>query len=179
MAAAGAVVVAGKGCDGHLAAPDLRLFLGVFMAAIAADSYVTLHYRMALVVDGVEQELVNTFPLKPATLQMGVGQWSPYLEQCLMGLEDGVDARFDLAPDQAYGPHLSDLVRRVTRDQLQELAQPGWVAQAGESIHIQNDAGLSHRGTLVDISAESALVDFNHPLAGMPLRLQVQVIGVL
>lgn len=149
------------------------------MSAIAVDSYVTLHYRMALLVEGTEKELVNTFALKPATLQMGVGQWSPHLESRLLGLEDGQEADFELASDQAYGPHLADLVRRVSREQLDARAKAGWVAQVGESVDIQTEAGLSHRGTLVEIDETQALVDFNHPLAGMPVRLQVKIIGVL
>ncbi len=66
------------------------------MPKIAKDSHVTLHYRLALRVQGVEQELVNTFGSGPATLQMGVGQWFPELEQRLLGLAEGACADFDI-----------------------------------------------------------------------------------
>jgi hypothetical protein len=49
----------------------------------SADSYLTLHYRLAD-LDG--SEYVSTFDLSPATLQMGSGQLAETLESCLIGL---------------------------------------------------------------------------------------------
>jgi FKBP-type peptidyl-prolyl cis-trans isomerase SlpA len=66
------------------------------MPNIAEDSHVTLHYRLTLRVQGVEQELVNTFGSGPATLQMGVGQWFPELERRLLGLAEGTCTDFDI-----------------------------------------------------------------------------------
>jgi FKBP-type peptidyl-prolyl cis-trans isomerase 2 len=34
-------------------------------------------------------------------------------------------------------------------------------------------------GVLTECGAQEAVLDFNHPLAGLPVRLRVQVIGVL
>jgi FKBP-type peptidyl-prolyl cis-trans isomerase SlpA len=149
------------------------------MSAITPGSHVTLHYRMALLVDGQERELVDTFAAKPATLQLGVGQWAATLEERLLGLEEGAEAQFELPPEQAYGLRHDELVRRFGRDQLDGLAVPGWKAEAGEAVELRSAEGLSHRGLLLSCDAAQALVDFNHPLAGRALRLRVQVIGVL
>jgi FKBP-type peptidyl-prolyl cis-trans isomerase SlpA len=149
------------------------------MPAIAADSHVTLHYRMALLVDGVERELVDTFRAKPATLQLGAGQWSPGIEECLLGLEEGAAAQFELSPEKAYGAHQRELVRSLSRDQLAASAQPGWAPEVGATVEFRTPEGASYRGVLVECDAERARVDFNHPLAGLPLRVRVQVIGVL
>jgi len=149
------------------------------MSSIAPDSHVTLHYRVALLVDGVERELVDTFAARPATLQLGAGQWSPGLERRLLGLEEGAAAQFELPPEQAYGVHQHDLVRRLGRDQLVAAADPGWIAEPGAAVEIRTPEGASVRGVLLECDAQSARVDFNHPLAGRPLRVRVQVIGVL
>ncbi|MDR1854305.1 MAG: peptidylprolyl isomerase, partial [Azoarcus sp.] len=38
--------------------------------------------------------------------------------------------------------------------------------------------GSKYSGLVREIDAESALVDFNHPLAGKPIRLEVEIVGV-
>jgi FKBP-type peptidyl-prolyl cis-trans isomerase SlpA len=149
------------------------------MSSIVPGSHVTLHYRMALLVDGVERELVDTFAAKPATLQLGVGQWAQTIEERLVGLEEGAEAQFDVPPEQAYGVHRRDLVRHLSRAQLEQSAVPGWTPAAGEAIEFRSPEGVSYRGVLVECGEERALVDFNHPLAGLPMRVRVQVIGVL
>src|ERR1700687_5826723 len=78
--------------------------------AINAVSHVTLHYRMAVLVEGEERELVNTFEAAPATLQMGVGQWSPDIERHLLGLAEGQTLDVEIPAADAYGVHNPDLV---------------------------------------------------------------------
>jgi FKBP-type peptidyl-prolyl cis-trans isomerase SlpA len=149
------------------------------MPQITPSSHVTLHYRMALLVDGAERELVNTFPAAPATLQMGVGQWSPALEQRLLGLAEGAACEFELPPDQAYGVHHPELVRRLPRAQVQARCAAGAAPAVGEAVEFPGPDGTAYRGVLTECGAEEAVLDFNHPLAGLPMRLRVQVIGVL
>ena len=87
------------------------------MSQVAPTSHVTLHYRMAVVLDGTERELVNTFRGSPATLQMGVGQWAPTVEALLIGMTEGQVLDFELSADQAYGARNPELVRGVSRAQ--------------------------------------------------------------
>jgi FKBP-type peptidyl-prolyl cis-trans isomerase SlpA len=149
------------------------------MTSIAPGSHVTLHYRMALMVDGVERELVDTFKGKPATLQMGAGQWSPSIENRLVGLAEGATAQFDVPAEQAYGAHRRELVRRLERGQVQAALGAQREAAVGEALEIRTAEGIGLRGVLVECGQDEALVDFNHPLAGLPVRVRVHVIGVL
>jgi len=149
------------------------------MNRIAPTSYVTLHYRMAVLVAGQERELANTFCAAPATLQMGAGQWAPTMEARLIGLAEGQGLDVELPADQAYGAHNPDLVRSIGRAQLQAQCEPGLVFAVGESVEFRGVGGETYRGVLAQYDAERAVVDFNHPLAGKTMRLRVQVIGVL
>ena len=147
--------------------------------AIRADSHVTLHYRMAVHVDGEERELVNTFEAAPATLQMGVGQWSPDLEARLLGLGEGQDLDIEIPAAEAYGEHNPDLVYTMDREQLEEQCGDQLVFEPGETVQLHFAGDAPVRGTLTRCDADSAVVDFNHPLAGMPMHLRVAVIGIL
>ena len=86
------------------------------MKHIAPDSHVTLHYRVSLLVEGTERELVNTFAGSPATLQMGVGQWSPHLERRLVGLAEGEGRDFELPPAERPRERLHALGARALSD---------------------------------------------------------------
>jgi len=132
-----------------------------------------------VLVDGTERELVNTFCAAPATLQMGVRQWAPTVEQRLVGLDEGQDLQWELGADEAYGVRNPDLVRTLSWAQLQAQCEPGVVFSAGETVDFRGAGGETYRGVLRQCEGDRAVVDFNHPLAGMPMRIRVQVIGVL
>jgi FKBP-type peptidyl-prolyl cis-trans isomerase SlpA len=137
------------------------------MANVQAGSHITLHYRMALVDRGVERELVNTFASAPATLQMGVGQWSPSIEARLLGLGEGDRLDLALEPADAYGPRLPELVRGE-----------GTLA-VGQAVEVQDARGVPLHGVVAAWDDANALIDFNHPLAGKTLHVRVEVVGVL
>ncbi|MBF1236464.1 MAG: FKBP-type peptidyl-prolyl cis-trans isomerase, partial [Lautropia mirabilis] len=71
-------------------------------ARVGPQSFLTLHYRLSLPENGAD--VINTFEGKPATLQLGIGQMSEVLENCLVGMADGEHRIFELAPGEAFGP---------------------------------------------------------------------------
>lgn len=149
------------------------------MALIGPGSHVTLHYRLAVVAAGEEREVVSTLTLKPATLQIGASHLAPPLEQCLIGLDEGAAATFELAPDQAYGQRNPDLVQAVARGAFDANADPETQYLPGDVVEFRSASGDRFSGVLKSMDSARAVVDFNHPLAGLPLRFTVQVIGVL
>jgi FKBP-type peptidyl-prolyl cis-trans isomerase SlpA len=149
------------------------------MALIGPGSHITLHYRLAVVSAGEEREVVSTLALKPATLQIGAGQLSPSLEHCLIGLDEGAAATFELSADEAYGQRNPDLVQAVARGVFDANADPDTQYVPGDVVEFRSPAGDRFSGVLKSMDSVRAVVDFNHPLAGLPLRFTVQVIGVL
>ncbi len=143
---------------------------------VAADSLVTLHYRVAL-TDGTE--LVSTFNATPATLQLGNGELAPMLEQCLVGLETGGERRvFLLEPEQGFGLHNPRLMQRFPRSELRDLPTQTEL-QEMTLIEFKAPNGATYTGLVRELTAESALVDFNHPLAGKAIHFEVELIGIL
>jgi len=141
-------------------------------SVVQADSLLTLHYRLALADDN---ELVSTFGGKPATLQLGSGELAPVLEHCLIDLPVGERTVFLLEPEQAFGPHNPQLMQRFA---LNELPNPGELREMS-LIEFKAPNGASYTGLVRELTAEDALIDFNHPLAGKAIRFEVDVIGVL
>ncbi len=145
---------------------------------VAAGSHVTLHYRLALTADGVEREVVSTFGAKPATVQVGAGQFAPPLEVCLLGLAEGAQATFDL-PTDAFGARNPALVQVLSRATFDANAVSADALAPGEVVEFYAPGGGRFAGVLKEHDEGRVVVDFNHPLAGRPLRFSVHVIGVL
>ncbi len=146
---------------------------------VQPDSFLTLHYRLSG-LDGTEH--VSTFDMSPATLQMGGGQLAASLEACLLGLGVGEHHVFELEADDAFGQHNPRLVERIARSALPpemelkvnsliEFCAPDHAAVPGVT------GGVA--GLLRELNDTTAVFDFNHPLAGQPVRFEVRIIGIL
>ena len=138
---------------------------------VQANNLVTLHYRIAL-ENG--QPLINTFDGTPATLQLGAGELLPSLEALIAGLQVGERKVFELAAEQAFGPYRDELVERVRREHM-----PDEEIEPMSIMEFTAPDGSRYPGLVREIDAQSALIDFNHPLAGKPIRFEVEVIGIL
>ena len=147
------------------------------VATVKADSYLTLHYRLSLAESG--GDVVSTFGGHPATLQLGLGQMAEPLERCLVGLAEGARAVFELEPGDAYGPRNPDLLQRVSRTMLDQHGESGAGYEPGDLVEFPAPGGGRFAGGLKEINERWALFDFNHPLAGQRVRLEVEILGVL
>lgn len=140
----------------------------------------TLHYRVVLASGPAEGSVFSdTFDGRPATLQMGTGQWAPGMEAALLGRAEGEKFSFTLEPAQAYGDRNPDLLQKVTRSMLSQHAGEDASFSPGDLVEFAAPNGGRYSGVLKEINDEWALFDFNHPLAGTRLRVDVDILGVL
>lgn len=147
------------------------------MPAVARESFLTLHYRLA----GPDGEaVVDTFGDAPATLSLGRGELAPAVEQRLLGLEEGARASFDLAPGEAFGTRNPELVQRVKRALLDQLGDADAHYSVGDVVRFPTPDGEGgYAGVVREVGEGWLEFDFNHPLAGQPVRFDVHLIGVL
>jgi FKBP-type peptidyl-prolyl cis-trans isomerase SlpA len=150
------------------------------IARIENGSFLTLHYRLA----GPAGDIINTFGGKPATLSLGAGELSPAVEHCLLGLEEGSRATFELPAGAAFGERNADMVQWVARKLLVQMGDPLEVYRVGDVVQFPTPDGQSqYAGAVVQVGdaegSDAVLFDFNHPLAGQPVTFEVLLIGVL
>ena len=147
------------------------------MATIQSGSFLTLHYRLAG-PDGAD--VINTFHDKPATLSLGAGQLAPAIEARLIGLAEGASQTFELAPGEAFGERNPELMQRVKLSLLRQLGDPDAEYGVGDVVQFPTPDGQgAYAGVVREMGDGWMLFDFNHPLAGQPVRFEVQVLGVL
>lgn len=150
------------------------------IARVQSDSFLTLHYRLA----GPHGDIINTFGGKPATLALGTGELSPAVEECLLGMEEGRRATFELPAGAAFGERQSAMQQWVARSLLDQFGEHAETYHVGEVVEFATPDGQgSYAGTVLQVGdgqgSQAVLFDFNHPLAGQPVVFEVQLIGVL
>jgi FKBP-type peptidyl-prolyl cis-trans isomerase SlpA len=145
-------------------------------AVVTESAYLTLHYRLAA-ADG--RDIVTTFGGTPATLMMGQGQLAPFLEQKLLGLPEGTRQTFTVSAADGFGERNPDLIQPVSKATLLENSVPDEEYAVGDLVTFNAPGGGKFAGVLRELRGDTAIFDFNHPLAGQTLQFEVQLISVL
>ncbi len=145
-------------------------------SVVTKGAFLTLHYRLSS-QDG--RDIVTTFNDNPATLQLGSGQLVPALEACLIGLPEGTRQTFELPDGTAFGPRNPELLQRVSLAALREHSDADEDYAVGDVVDFNAPGGGRFAGVLLELGDDDALFDFNHPLAGQPVKFEVRIIGIL
>jgi FKBP-type peptidyl-prolyl cis-trans isomerase SlpA len=147
------------------------------LARVQPDSFLTLHYRLA----GPAGNIINTFEGQPATLTLGTGELSTAVEQCLIGLEEGVHQTFELPAGAAFGERNPAMQQWLARKVLDEMGDANETYQVGDAVHFPTPDGTGKfAGVVLQLGEDGAMLfDFNHPLAGVAVTFEAHVIGVL
>jgi FKBP-type peptidyl-prolyl cis-trans isomerase SlpA len=144
---------------------------------VQPGSFLTLHYRLAG-PDGTP--IVDTFIDKPARAGRCRATASPAIEARLVGLEEGAHESFDLPAGAAFGDRNPALVQRVKLALLRDLGDPDAVYAVGDVVQFPTPTGEgSYAGVVREVGSDWLLFDFNHPLAGQPVRFEVKLVGVM
>lgn len=143
---------------------------------IHSGSFLTLHYRLS----GPQGDIINTFGGPAATLSLGNAELAPAIEARLLGLAEGEHVTLDIPAGEAYGERNPDMLQWVPRQLLDQFGEAGATYAIGEVVEFPApDNQGRYAGTVQQVKSDAVLFDFNHPLAGLPVSLEVHVIGVL
>ncbi|MBI2312004.1 MAG: FKBP-type peptidyl-prolyl cis-trans isomerase [Betaproteobacteria bacterium] len=131
----------------------------------------TLHYRLRTAA-GVE--ISSTFGDAPVTVTLGAHDMAPPLETRLAGLVAGDHRIFELPAVEGFGLYNPDLVKEMALADF----PPGMTVARGQLLEftLPNEVTLS--GTVENVTWNSAVVDFNHPLAGCDVVLEVAIVAI-
>jgi FKBP-type peptidyl-prolyl cis-trans isomerase SlpA len=143
---------------------------------IQAGSFLTLHYRLS----GPQGDVINTFGGPPATLSLGNAELSPAIEARLLGLTEGEHVTLQLAAGEAFGERNPAMLQWVPKQLLATFGDPDVSYLLGEVVEFPapDNAG-KYAGAVAQLGDDAILFDFNHPLAGKAVSMEVHVIGVL
>lgn len=110
---------------------------------------------------------------EPLEFVMGEETLISGFEAALLGHEKGDRFTVTIAPDDAYGEHLEELIMEVPRSEIPANITP----EVGMMLQIATDEG-DMEVEIIDIDNDRLILDANHPLAGEDLIFDIEVIDV-
>ncbi len=110
---------------------------------------------------------------EPLSFIFGIGTLIPGLENALDGKSPGDHLKVSIKPEDAYGPRDESLIRLVPRAAFGGVEE----LEVGMCFQATSDQG-DQMIMITRIDGDNITVDGNHPLAGMPLNFDVEVVAV-
>ncbi|HEB70338.1 MAG TPA: peptidylprolyl isomerase [Desulfobulbus sp.] len=137
---------------------------------IADGKIVSIEYTLTLENGEI---LESSSVQEPLTYTHGSGELMPGLEEVLTGMEEGEQCEGTLTPEKGYGPHTAEALIEIPRDHLPPEA---W--NEGALLQAAGPKGEQIEGIVTALKENSAVVDFNHPLAGKCLGFTVKILRI-
>ncbi len=104
----------------------------------------------------------------------GANNIIPGLENALTGKSAGDKLDVAVAPADGYGERDAEKTQAVPRNMFPEDTE----IQTGMQFHAQSPTGETLVVTVVAVDDETVTVDGNHPLAGVDLKFDVEIMDV-
>jgi FKBP-type peptidyl-prolyl cis-trans isomerase 2 len=98
----------------------------------------------------------------------GRNQMLPNLEKALTGMKTGQEKRVDLSVNEAFGPYDEAKKTIMRKDTLPSDVTPGMILTTEEGVPF----------VVVSTTGPDVEVDFNHPLAGKHVVIDVKILKV-
>ena len=121
------------------------------------------------VFDSTEQ---HGFPLK---LTIGEGVYLEALEQAIIGMKINEEKTIRLSPKEAYGEYLPDRIEIVEKQNLPENSK----LEEGSLIILISTEGTETQAKIIEVTDDEVILDFNHPLAGIPLNFRLKLVEII
>jgi FKBP-type peptidyl-prolyl cis-trans isomerase SlyD len=139
--------------------------------AIAENTVVDIHYELT---DDEGNVLDSSKGAEPLSYLHGAGNIIPGLEKALAGKteEDSFSVRIE--PAEGYGEIMPELIQTLPRSAFQGVDN----VEVGMNFEAQAPNGQVQRVRVKDVEGEEVTIDANHPLAGVPLNFQVDVVSI-
>ena len=142
---------------------------------ISNDKFVSLTYDLK-----IENEVVDKATTeKPLEFVYGMGMLLPEFEKNIDGKKAGDKFEFTLTPAEGYGEINLDAIVELPKQIFMvdgELAEDLLVV--GNSLPMGDNEGNRLMGTILEVTDDSAKMDFNHPMAGKTLNFSGEILGL-
>ncbi len=137
---------------------------------IQQNKVVAMHYSVS---DAKGNELDSSFGNEPLVFIFGSGSLIRGLEQALEGKQAGDRFTVEVAAADAYGDRHEELTQAVPRAMFE-----GMDVQVGMRFRAAGDDGQEQSVIVLDVTEDEVVVDGNHPLSGIDLTFDVEILLV-
>ena len=145
---------------------------------IEANKVVSLNYKLTNHKTG--EKIEETTAEQPMVFLFGVEAIIPDFEVNISGKTIGDTFAFAIESENAYGTPSDEQVAMIPLDvfNMEDGKVNTEEIYIGATVPMSDNEGHQLLGTVLDINEEFVKMDFNHPLAGIDLHFEGEVIGV-
>ncbi len=137
---------------------------------IQKDKVVSMHYTLT---DDSGAVIDSSKGQDPMDYIQGAGHIIPGLEDALVGKDIGDKVTAVIPPEKAYGERNDSLVQSVPKEEFASVPD----LKVGMQFNVQS-AGGPMVVSVAKIEDDNVLIDANHPLAGITLHFDVEIMAI-
>lgn len=142
------------------------------MSLLIGDNLVVImHYKLT---DDQGAVLDSSEGADPLTYLHGAGNIITGLESALVGKTVGDALRVRVEPEDGYGLPQPTLIQAVPKAAFNGVD----TIEVGMTFVAQGENGASQRIVVKEVGDDEVTIDANHPLAGVALNFDVQIVAV-
>jgi len=131
---------------------------------------VTIDYTMTI-DDG--EIIDSTKDTDPLSYTQGEGEIIAGLEKMLAGMEKGGTLEVDISAAEGFGETDPEALIEIPKSDL-----PPEAMKTGAELQGEGPQGQTIAGRVIEVKENSAVVDFNHPMAGKDLHFSITIVDV-
>jgi FKBP-type peptidyl-prolyl cis-trans isomerase SlyD len=139
---------------------------------IAKNTVVTVNYKLS----DAQNNLIEDGRQPMVYLHGGYENTLPKIEEELDGKETGYASTIQIEPEDAFGDYDASLVKVEPRNRLPEPLEVGMQFEGMPGGDDGDEEAMIF--TVTEIADDKVVLDGNHPLAGMALRFELEVVDV-
>lgn len=132
---------------------------------------VVVHYTGRLLDGTVFDTSVEREPIR---FTIGEGRVIPGFERAVIGMRPGDVKTERIEAEDAYGPHREDMVLEVQRARFPDDLEP----EVGLPLQIRQPDGHTAQAIISSIRDDLVVLDANHPLAGLDLVFEIELMAI-
>lgn len=142
------------------------------MATVGPGKVVLMHFSLTNATSG--EQIDSSEGRDPMPFLFGAHNVLPGIEAAVEGKALGDKLQVNLAAKDAYGVHSGEDPTPYPRSMFPPDAQ----LFEGVAFQVQDNAGNQGTVWVVRVDGDMIYLDQNHPLAGMDLRFDLEIVGI-
>lgn len=137
---------------------------------LASGTRVLIHYTGTL-DDGTQFD--SSRGREPLEVILGRNMVIAGFEKAIAAMKPGQTVTVRIAEAEAYGPHNEEMLIAIPRSSF-----PADIpAAVGEQLTLRSPEGQEFPALIVDVNDKEVCLDANHPLAGLDLTFEIEMIS--
>lgn len=150
------------------------------MDKITKGKYVEMAYKMFELDNEGEELMLEMTKEQPERFVFGdEDSMLPAICNAIRDKQAGDTFNFTLTPTDGFGDYQEELVRQLDRKMFEMDGEfDSKHVFVGAAITMMTAEGRPAPGMVLDINEKEVTVDFNHPMAGMNIRFEGEILTV-